>query len=102
MSSPFSPFPSTVPVVGQPFEVYQGVVSVIIACKCQATNKPFLLHGHDQVVVCVECGNAYTIVSVQYLRDAKTPPKIQVALIGNKKADIDRLRAAHRPQGIGS
>ena len=65
----FKPFPSTIPIVGQPFKLKGWFPTVLITCLCQPHGEPVMLVG-TAPGQCPQCQRAYVVGQVNY--DATT------------------------------
>jgi hypothetical protein len=83
-----SMFDTTVPLVGQPAEVYECVMLVTAKCKCQSDNAPFVLIGLNPTM-CNTCGKVYGIVKAGFDLQRRIPPQAAIGIIGQavKKDD---------------
>ena len=59
---------STIPVIGQPFTVYEVDPVVLMTCKCQSDNPPLVLMGVNLGRTCPQCKKTYIITKVMFDR----------------------------------
>lgn len=89
------PSSMTVPIVGEPFETIDLLITAVARCKCAPENKPFLIPGVDAAKICSGCGNVYAITAVHYNRRVTgmaSAPSLQVAIIGNRRDLVERAK----------
>lgn len=85
MPSPLT-FPTSIPIVGQPFTLHAWFATVLITCNCPA-HTPLMIVG-PTLAPCLACKKGYQIQSVTF--DARTG-----------KAHVNLAMFAIEPEGGG-
>jgi hypothetical protein len=80
-----NPLDSSIPTVGQLVTAHEGVVMATFTCRCEPTNTPLLLRGHDMGHICRRCGNIYGILKVTFDRArGDVGPAVMIGLVGRQ------------------
>lgn len=93
MPGPFNRFQpnNNVPIIGQPFKVFECVPLVTIQCNCQPTNNPIIINGIDVLKKCQHCGKIFGITAVQYDRRTNGPVLFTVSLVNVSQSKPEEL-----------
>ena len=78
---PFTPKPSAIPIVGQPFHLKGFFATVMLQCNCEA-REPVMLIGTGPGS-CKSCGRTFLIGSVSYNVNDPQNAQIGVAVVRN-------------------
>jgi hypothetical protein len=85
MSNPFGSFKpraAGVPIVGLPMTPHFGHVMATYTCRCDPTNSPSMIRGHDIIDMCVRCRALYGIVAVRFDRRAGQGLQVEIGHVG--------------------
>ena len=82
MANPRSPFDitPTVPLVGQPFTMNGGFVTLSVTCNC-AAKQPLLLVGFGSLTVCRACRRGVRLLAYAYDPRTGEPPQIHLDIV---------------------
>lgn len=72
---------NNVPIVGQPFKVFECIPTAIMQCSCKPDNPPITISGIEMFKRCENCMKIYGIINVNYDRKTGGPVFFTIGII---------------------
>lgn len=72
---------NNVPIIGQPFKVFDCVPTAVMQCLCKPDNNPIIIPGVDVFKQCEHCQKIYGITAIVFNRRMSNSVTVTVSVI---------------------